>query len=305
MAVLPAALLTLLQNKAVTGSWTTLPYVLNRFEYGVPATFTFQANPAPHRDLTPDQDLDYRAETAIHGDLPETPGRFAERLIDRVRFYRFFLLAPLYIGLAAFIASARTARRLWVLLTILIFILGTNFFPYFYPHYIAATACLFLLASVAGLEWLNGLTRPAWLQGRYVSQIVVLLCTVHFLFWYGVHLFAGDYVASAMGQYETWDFINYGDPEGRIAISRQLARAPGQQLVFVRYGPRHMFHNWIHNAADIDSSRIVWARDLGTVEDEQLRRYYPGRKAWLVEPDATPPTITPFAPDNSPFQGVP
>jgi hypothetical protein len=108
-----------------------------------------------------------------------------------------------------------------------------------------------------------------------------------------------------MRQYETWDFINYGDPEGRIAIGNQLAHAPGKQLVFVHYGPRHMFHNWIHNAADIDSARIVWARDLGSAEDEQLRRYYPGRKAWLVEPDASPPKITPFGSGNSLLEGVP
>jgi len=305
LAVLPAAVLTLLQNKAVTGSWTTLPYVLNRYEYGVPTTFTFQPNPVPHRDLTPDQDLDYRAEIAIHGNGPETLSRFAERLAYRVRFYRFFLLTPLYAGLAVFIATTRTLRRLWVLATLLIFVLGSNFFPYFYPHYIAATACLFLLTSVAGLEWLNRHTRPAWLQGRYFLQIAILLCTAHFLFWYSVHLLGGDDVASATGQYETWDFINYGDPEGRVAIGDQLARAPGKQLVFVRYGQRHMFHNWIHNAADIDGSRIVWARDLGAEEDEQLLRYYPDRKAWLVEPDAMPPRITPFGSGNSRFEEVP
>ncbi len=304
LAVLPAAILTLLQNKAATGSWTTLPYVLSRYEYGVPTTFTFQPNPVPHRQLTPDQDLDYRAQAAVHGDDPETPSRFAERLAGRVRFCRFFLLPPLYAGLAVFIARVRSLRHLWVLLTLLIFALGVNFYPYFYPHYIAATACLFLLASVAGLEQLNTLTRP-WLQGRYLSQIAILLCTAHFLFWYGVHLFGGDEVASAIRQYETWDFINYGDPEGRIAIGNQLAHAPGKQLVFVRYGPRHMFSNWIHNAADIDSSRIVWARDLGPAEDEELRRYYASRKAWLVEPDASPPQITSFGSDNSPLERVP
>ncbi|MFL6351408.1 MAG: hypothetical protein ACJ74Z_06120 [Bryobacteraceae bacterium] len=293
-AALPGVVLTLLQNKDVTGSWATLPYQLSRYEYGVPTTFTFQSNPLPHRQLTPDQALDYRAEAAVHGDAPETLSRFVERLADRVRFYRFFLLAPLYLGLAAFVRSVGTLRRVWVLLSILVFVLGANFFPYFYPHYIAASACLFLLASVAGLEWLNTLTQPVWLQGRYVSQVVILLCTAHFLFWYSVHLFGGDRVASAMTQYESWDFINYGDPEGRIAIGKQLAHAPGKQLVFVRYGPNHMFHNWIQNAADIDGSRVVWARDLGFSEDERLRSYYPERTAWLVEPDSKPPKLTPL-----------
>jgi hypothetical protein len=39
-------------------------------------------------------------------------------------------------------------------------------------------------------------------------------------------------------KYESWDFVNHGDPEGRVAIDRQLAQTGGKQLVFVPYGPR-------------------------------------------------------------------
>ena len=53
LAFLPAVLLTLAQNRAVTGQWTTLPYQVSRYQYGVPATFTVQPNPTPHRPLTP------------------------------------------------------------------------------------------------------------------------------------------------------------------------------------------------------------------------------------------------------------
>jgi hypothetical protein len=45
LVVLPAIGLTLLQNREVTGSWTTIPYALSRYQYGVPTTFTFQPNP--------------------------------------------------------------------------------------------------------------------------------------------------------------------------------------------------------------------------------------------------------------------
>jgi hypothetical protein len=66
-------------------------------------------------------------------------------------------------------------------------------------------------------------------------------------------------------------------------------------LVFVRYWPRHIFQDeWIYNAADIDGARVVWARDLGGAEDEKLRRYYPDRTAWLLEPDARPPKLTSY-----------
>ena len=49
----------------------------------------------------------------------------------------------------------------------------------------------------------------------------------------------------------------------------------------------------MYNDADIDGARIVWARDLGA-ENETLRRYYPDRGVWLLEPDARPPKLSPY-----------
>ena len=85
--------------------------------------------------------------------------------------------------------------------------------------------------------------------------------------------------------------MNFGDSEGRIRINQALAEAPGKQLVFVRFGPRHLLREWIHNDADIDRSRVVWALDLGPEEDAQLINYYPDRAVWVVEPDAVPPRL--------------
>jgi len=85
------------------------------------------------------------------------------------------------------------------------------------------------------------------------------------------------------------------NPERRVMVSAQLAKLPGKLLVFVRYWPGHIFQDeWVYNAADIDGARVVWARDLGTAEDEKLRQYYPDRSVWLLEPDARPPRLTPY-----------
>jgi hypothetical protein len=71
--------------------------------------------------------------------------------------------------------------------------------------------------------------------------------------------------------------------------------------VFVRYWPQHIFQNdWVYNAADIDHERIVWARDLGSSEDQKLLHYYPDRVAWLLEPDATPPKLSPYRAEEQP-----
>jgi hypothetical protein len=291
LVVLPAIGLTLLQNREVTGSWTTIPYALSRYQYGVPTTFTFQPNPTPHRELTTQQRLTYEGQAQAHGEDADTPARYFERLGSRALFLRFFLLAPLYLALPAFLVALREYRFVWVLITLLVFGLGTNFYPYFFPQYVAATTCLLVLIGVTGLERLSRLKVRGFLVGQFPARLLVFLCAAHFLFWYGIHLFGSDNMLLAMGRYETWDLINYGDSEGRIAINQRLAQAPGKQLVFVRYGPQHVFREWVHNAADIDGAPIVWALDLGADEDQKLERYYPDRTVWLVEPDARPPRL--------------
>jgi hypothetical protein len=138
--------------------------------------------------------------------------------------------------------------------------------------------------SVAGLERLSRLS----LHG---SRLILFLSIAHFVFWYGVHAFGDE---RAVIQYETWDAINHDDPEGRISIGRQLAQASGKHLVFVRYYRQHSFQEWVYNAADIDGARVVWARDLGPVENEKLREYYHDRTAWLLEPDFRPPRLSEY-----------
>jgi hypothetical protein len=66
--------------------------------------------------------------------------------------------------------------------------------------------------------------------------------------------------------------------------------------VIVRLGPTHLLREWIHNEADIDRSRVVWALDLGPEEDAKLIAYYRGRTVWLAEPDAKPPRLEPYTP---------
>jgi len=305
LAVLPAAGLSLLHNKQVTGSWTTLPYGLSQYQYGVPAAFTVQPNPVPHRELTPNQRLDYEEQAATHGDGTDTVGRYMERLAARIRFYRFFFLPPLYLALPFFLPALREWRFVWAALALTVFSLCANFYPYFYPHYIAAATCLFVLASAVGLERLSRVTVRGSAAGAEAAQFLVILCAAQFLFWYGFHLFANTNASAAMLPYDTWDFVNHGDPAGRIAVRDSLERAAGKQLVFVRYWPQHRFEEWVQNAADIDRARVVWALDRGAAENEKLRSYYPDRTVWLLEPDARPPKLAPYRQEPEPAPSPP
>ena len=150
-------------------------------------------------------------------------------------------------------------------LTLLLFALGVNFYPFFEVHYLGALTCLFVLVSVTALERMN----------NDAARLIVYLCVAHFVFWYGR------------------SFFDRPVPDRHVAVNQQLAERPGKQLVFVRYWPQHIFQDeWVYNAADIDAAHIVWARDLGASEDQKLLDYYSDRTAWLLEPDATSPRLT-------------
>jgi hypothetical protein len=289
LVLIPALALMLAQNKSVTGSWTTMPEMLSQYQYGVPSALTFQPNPTPHVPLTPQQAMDYKMQLGFHGPHTDTLSSFLLRLEYRVRYYRFFFPAPLYVALAAFLLCLRRWRYAWVAITLALFALGVNFFPAFQLHYVAAAICLFLLVQITGLERLYRSLPEA-------ALLVIFLALAQFAFWYGLHAFfdSADFSRTAR-TYETWDVIDHRIPTRRSVVEDALSKVPGKLLVFVRYSPLHIFQDeWVYNRADIDASRIVWARDLGAEEDEELRRYYPDRSVWLLEPDARPLRLSPY-----------
>ena len=275
VSLLPFAGLTLAHNHAVTGSYTTLPYVLSQHQYGIPATFTWQAMPAPENKLSSEQQIDYEAQTAAHA-----RGTFLSRFAERFQNYRFFFLAPLYLAIPFFLPALKELRFASAVAVVVLLHIGTTFYPYFYPHYIAGIACLLLLIAVKGLEQMP----------RKAAFTIGALCLGHFAFWFGVHL-TGEH---DLLRFENSYIINEGDLYSRLSVNRSLHASGGKQLVFVRYSAQHGEVEWVHNAADIDGSKVVWARDLGPEEDSALIRYYPDRTAWFLDADIKPPRLSPF-----------
>ncbi|HSO94333.1 MAG TPA: hypothetical protein VLS53_07690, partial [Candidatus Dormibacteraeota bacterium] len=184
MVLIPVAALgvTLLHNIRVTGSLTTVPEMASQYQYGVPTTFSFQPNPVPHRSLTSQQELSYKQQVSFHGDQPESLPSYMLRLQSRVRYLRFFFPAAVYLVLPLILLRLRERRALWVAVTLAIFAIGANFYPFFFPHYIAAIACLLLLVAVNALGQLSRFSETA-------AIIVAWLCLAPFTFWFGVHLF--------------------------------------------------------------------------------------------------------------------
>jgi len=68
---------------------------------------------------------------------------------------------------------------------------------------------------------------------------------------------------------------------------------PGKQLVVVRYATSHNpMDEWVYNAADIDNSKVVWAREMDEAENLELMNYYRDRTVWLVQPDSKPAQVS-------------
>jgi hypothetical protein len=148
-----------------------------------------------------------------------------------------------------------------------------------------------VLVSVVGLRQFSRVRIRNAPIGVEIALVLIVLCLAEFAGWYGMHLFESPSLYPVL-RYETWDSINHESPQRRIEVRRQLAAVEGQLLVFVRYSAHHIYQDeWVWNDADIDRSRIVYARDLGPEEDAELMRYYPTRKVLLLEPDGTVPQI--------------
>jgi len=84
--------------------------------------------------------------------------------------------------------------------------------------------------------------------------------------------------------------------EFRAQFESQLNASPGEHLVIVRYLPEHdSGREWVYNAADIDHAKVVWAREIPGIDIQPLLDYFPAHRVWLVQPDATPPSMTPYS----------
>jgi hypothetical protein len=83
----------------------------------------------------------------------------------------------------------------------------------------------------------------------------------------------------------------------RARVQRELMVRDGMQVLFVQYSPDHdTAQEWVYNGADIDGSKLIWARDLGPEQDRQLIDYYRGRHFWILNADSHHPEPVPYEP---------
>ena len=261
-----------------TGNALQMPYTINQATYHVSKPFIFQ-KPDP---IPVYRNPQMRAFYIFH-EYPDMllsrSGWGLEILMARKFFcYYVALVWPLLlVFVPGLLLAARSAELRVVFLAIVLLLLGltVQLWPA-HGHYAAPAAGAVLLILLNALRQLHGARRASWLP--WFSRAIVL----GLLLWMLVPI--------SDRFWNPYSFENVGGPAvvpkeiDRERLQAQLNGLPGQHLVLVHYAVRDVpSKEWVYNRADIDRSKIVWARDMGPVANQELLRYFANRRVWYVD----------------------
>ncbi len=153
-----------------------------------------------------------------------------------------------------------------------------------FAHYAAPFTCAIVILLVQSIRHLRIMRVAGWPLGKWLSRAAVLLLVID----------TTGYVSHKKCDPLLWTC--QGDPS-RTAIQTHLSQTPGKHLVIVRYDEDHNIHDeWVYNGAEIDSAKVLWARELDEDQNEKLLNYFKDRQVWLVEPDTDNTELIPYSP---------
>ena len=293
-AAVPVATLLLLfgslmayYNYRVTGNPVRMAYQVNRETYAAAPYFLFlpprhiaEYHHAVMRDFYQGWELRwFQAEQSVGG--------FVRGVLHKIdELWRFYLAVVLTLPCLAWPWVWRDRKMRFPLFVAGIVLLGMLIETWTFPHYLAPAASLLYLFLVQGARHLRVWRRHQDHFGVTLVRTIPLI---------GVAMLVLR-LAAVVGHVA----IEPGWPRGnlqRAAILRTLERSGQQHLVFVRYGPKHNVDwEWVYNRANIDGAEVVWARDMGDVENRKLIQYFHGRNIWTLAADQSPAELKPYTP---------
>jgi hypothetical protein len=280
----------------VTGNPFRMPYQVGRETYATAPIFLWQsarAEPVYHhsamREFYKRYEHDFRDE-----EIQTAHGFTITKLAFATAFFAFYFGPALLLPLLMF-PRALTDRRIRLFVCAGgVVVVGLAVEVFFIPHYAAPLTALNLALVVQALRHLRVWRwrgRPA---GAFLVRVLPLVC--------GGAL-AIRLVAPGLGlpltETTLWWARLAPSERGlpRAHLRARLEGMDGQHLVIVRYGPKHdsgRHIEWVYNGANIDRGKVIWAREMGEVENTRLLQYYRDRHIWLVEPDRQPVQLQPY-----------
>jgi hypothetical protein len=267
----------------VTGNPWRMTYRLNRQMYSQAPYFLWQApRPEPaYRHVIMRQF--YQREFSVY-ERSRTLAGFLRNSGEKICSLWDFYLGPLLtIPLLALPRTFRDRRMRFPLFACAVLFLGMMVETWTSPHYLAAATGLLYLVLMQCMRHLRlWRWRGRPLGAALVRAIPVICCAMILL--------RVTAVAARTPIEPAWPRGNLE----RAAIAHELRDLPGQHLVIVRYDPDHdLDREWVYNAANIDESKIVWARDMGDVDNEELLQYFHNRHVWRLDADQSSPRLEP------------
>ena len=139
-----------------------------------------------------------------------------------------------------------------------------------WPHYLAPAMPFVFAMAVQGAR-----TGTALVRRNGIARVSFILGFIGlYLVWLG----------DAFVDYNTYK--ESGFRYKRPAVISQLSDQPGKHLIVCRYSDDHNLHSeYVYNRADIDRSKIVWAREMSPEQNKRLFKYFSDRRVWLYHPD--------------------
>jgi len=261
-------------NYRVTGHPLRLPYRQYYVQYEIVPPFWFMP-------------ISTTPRTFQHFDLESR----VRKTYDRARSWRllvdrpmdWFILLPGYYGnviwLLPLVGSSpflwRSRRTRFATILTLTFAAASVIEVWWYPHYAAPLTAALLILAAQSMRYL----RQWKYGGREVGRFLVSAMPVAVL----LMMVASE--ARRFATHRTLEQIQTKNSQKENVEQGLLERQPGPHVIFVRYTGPSPHSEWVYNPADIDSAPVIWAHDLGQIEDQRLIHYYAGRSFWLFEPE--------------------
>jgi len=268
----------------VTGSPFRMPYQVNRATYAIAPYFFGQkvkSQPTYNHAAIQGFYLDVEYPQYLQ---TRTPYGFLLEALRKVGIIWLFYIGPLLtIPLFTLPWILRDRRIRLLLIAGAISLAGSAIVIYFMPHYIAPVTCVIVAVVVQGMRHLRAWRWQGKASGLFLTRAIVLICVL-------------------MMPFRIWTLVveaksNRPDiGRERSEVLSKLNSLPDRQLVLVRYKPNHDTRaEWVYNEAEINSAKVIWARDMGIAGNEELIRYFKDRKIWLLRADDNPPELSPYS----------
>jgi hypothetical protein len=287
----------------VTGSPFRTPYQVERQTYAFAPLMTWQRLPPQpvHRHAVIQRM--YQDEVGAYFFARSRFGFGFNLLRTSLTIWKFFLGPALTIPILMMLAIlpyglswkqvSPSTRLLLIIAGVVLAGLSVEL-ALFSPHYAAPLTCVILALVLQSMQRLRSWQWHGKPTGLFLTRAVPTICLILFILRI---LAVSLHIPLPRSHTPAW--YEEGPREsGRVGINAELSNLAGDQLVIVKYAADHnYFIEWVYNEADIDKSKVVWARDMGAAEDEQLVQYFANRRPWILEADENPPRLLPY--DNS------